>query len=549
MPKKYCMICRAKSSEGSILAPRDEKRRELWSSITGVEFTRTSTICGKHFKDSDFNFKKCGNSKTRRRLKPTAVPQKPEPAQPKFTEHMSSACGDNVFDFSSQTEQEIVNSGLALENMRLQKKITDLQRENAKLLEELGKTQMLTDSLNTIFTKSQVRKLENGGKRVQWNHDDISNAVCLHAAGPRAYRHLINKGFPLPSLSTLDKWLSSVDIQPGMLDFVISLMENAVDVYEEDKICIIYFDEMKVRSKNENEHSLEAEQEPRDYVQVAMAQGLRKSWNYPLYFDFDKPMTVSTLHMLIEKLYMVGYHVVGVVSYMKPRNYQLWTNLQVSPEKTWFEHPADSAKKVYVFADVPHLAQLIRNHFLDSGLVDTPSSGRQRVKLATELFSNTTASAIKHCQSLGLNGHKASEKADFIQLVNDWFDVFNVKQSTSLTIPTKQPFGMNLEAQRQVLSKMSQAVSQVIVPDGKTSLPFQKGVLISNSSLDELLKYVADRYNVKYLITSRISKDQLEQFFDAMRVKGGPHVDPSPLEFKSRIRKYLIGKNFIDSSD
>ncbi|KAL7726587.1 hypothetical protein ACLKA6_010452 [Drosophila palustris] len=62
-------------------------------------------------------------------------------------------------------------------------------------------------------------------------------------------------------------------------------------------------------------------------------------------------------------------------------------------------------------------------------------------------------------------------------------------------------------------------MSKVIVPNGKRTLPFQKGILISNTSLPELLKYVADRYDMKYLITGRILPDQLEHFFAAMRAK------------------------------
>ncbi|KAM8714850.1 hypothetical protein ACLKA7_001253 [Drosophila subpalustris] len=122
-----------------------------------------------------------------------------------------------------------------------------------------------------------------------------------------------------------------------------------------------------------------------------MAQGLRMSWKQPIYFDFDTPMTVTILYKLIEKLYMVGYHVVGIVNDLGPGNHKLWTNLGVSPA--------------------------------------------------------------------------------------------------------------------------------------------------------ELLKYVEDRYDMKYLITSRISQDQLEHFFGAMRSKGGLHDHPTPLEFKFRLRKYLIARN------
>jgi len=209
--------------------------------------------------------------------------------------------------------------------LRLQKRINHLETENAKLLQQIKDMETLEDSLNGIFTKSQIRKLQSGGKRVCWNSDDISSAICLHAAGPRAYRHLLKKGFPL--------WLATVDIQPGILNFVINLMENAVDMDEEDKVCIVYFDEMKVTAHFEYDHSLQSVREPRDYVQVAMAQGLRKSWKQPIYFDFDKAMTVGTLFSIIERLHKVGYDVVAIVNDMGPGNHKLWTNLGVSPGK------------------------------------------------------------------------------------------------------------------------------------------------------------------------------------------------------------------------
>ena len=56
--------------------------------------------------------------------------------------------------------------------------------------------------------------------------------------------------------------------------------------------------------------------------------------------------------------------------------------------------------------------------------------GRQKVKLAAQLLSNTTANAIRRCYSLGIEIYEAIETADFFQLVNDWFDVLNSKLST-----------------------------------------------------------------------------------------------------------------------
>lgn len=52
------------------------------------------------------------------------------------------------------------------------------------------------------------------------------------------------------------------------------------------------------------------------------------------------------------------------------------------------------------------------------------------MKLAAQLFSNTTANAIRRCYSLGLELYKPTETADFIQLLNDWFDVMNSTMDT-----------------------------------------------------------------------------------------------------------------------
>lgn len=237
---------------------------------------------------------------------------------------------------SLNSRQEVVDSGIAIDNLRLQKQVAELKRENATLLKRLQEMQTLSDSLKSIFTESQIRKLQNGGKRIKWNQDDMAYASCLHAAGPRAYRHLFKKGFPLPCQSTLEKWLQSIEVKPGILERVIDLMEKAVNIDQQDKICILSFDEMRITSSCENDSSQGGVQQPRDYVQVAMAQGLRKSWKQPIYFDFDKAMSVPTLHMLIQKLYTIGYHVVGIVSDMCPTNLRLWTNLGVSHGREFY---------------------------------------------------------------------------------------------------------------------------------------------------------------------------------------------------------------------
>lgn len=234
--------------------------------------------------------------------------------------------------------------------------------------------------------------------------------------------------------------------------------------------------------------------------------------------------------------------------------------------------------KVFVFSDTPHLVKLIRNHYITSGLningtnltkttiqqtirycaksdvsvlykitdnhINVGSLAKQKVKLATQLFSHTTASSIRRCYALGNDVENPCETADFFNLVNDWFDIFNSKLSTANSIQTTQPYGKQLSIQRGILAKMSKIMDAKDIA-GTYMLPFQKGILVNNVSLDGLHSYLAEKYGLEYILTSRLNQDILENFFGAMRSRGGQFDHPTPLQFKYRLRKYITGMTTI----
>lgn len=141
-----------------------------------------------------------------------------------------------------------------------------------------------------------------------------------------------------------------------------------------------------------------------------------------------------------------------MVSDLGGGNRSLHSELQVSPEQSWFKNPANE-HTIYVFADVPHLIKLVRNHFVDSGYIvngkeinkkviekllevtsesdlsiahkiskeslNVKNANRQKVKFATKLFSHTISSAITRCGMNGqLEGHNWLECAEFFKLVS-----------------------------------------------------------------------------------------------------------------------------------
>lgn len=102
------------------------------------------------------------------------------------------------------------------------------------------------------------------------------------------------------------------------------------DLSNDNKLCVLSFDEMKVEETYEYDIVLDTVRKPENYVQVVMARGLRKSWKQPIFFDFDRQMTKEILYDLISELYKIQFPVVAIVCDMGISNQKLWKNLGVN---------------------------------------------------------------------------------------------------------------------------------------------------------------------------------------------------------------------------
>lgn len=68
--------------------------------------------------------------------------------------------------------------------------------------------------MKKIFSKTQILETENiDWKSVDWSSNDITNALTMQVAEPRAYTSLLRKNYPLPSFSTLKSWAPKARIQ------------------------------------------------------------------------------------------------------------------------------------------------------------------------------------------------------------------------------------------------------------------------------------------------------------------------------------------------
>lgn len=76
-----------------------------------------------------------------------------------------------------------------------------------------------------------------------------------------------------------------------------------------------------------------------------------------------------------------------------------------------------------------------------------------------------------------------------------------------------------------------------------TLLPFQKGIIISIDSLRKLFLDLKEDINIKYLLTYNLNQDPLQGLFSTIRAIKGLHDHPNALQFKYRLRNYLMRQN------
>lgn len=318
------------------------------------------------------------------------------------------------------------------ENFQSSKKNSDEEISVQDMKKEL---ELHKRALINIFTPGQIKKLLNPELRPTWSFTDISNAISIYSSGPRAYRQLLKKKYPLPAISTLKAWTKKIKIKPGILKQVIKIIKSK-DLSQSDKICVLSFDEMKLRYIYSYDKVNDEVLKPCNYVQVVMMRGLVNNWKQPVFFDYDCSISKDLLFEIIKFIEDAGFYVAAIVSDLGGGNRGLHRDLKINHEQPYFQINSES-HRIYTLADVPHLLKLIRNNFLDHGLIleenkeinknivskvltQTGSSDlrithkittehltvhgpqRQKVKTAAKLFSHTISQAIYRCGSLGL---------------------------------------------------------------------------------------------------------------------------------------------------
>ncbi|KAG4073211.1 hypothetical protein HA402_013476 [Bradysia odoriphaga] len=305
-----------------------------------------------------------------------------------------------------------------------------------------------------MLTENQISLMTKQKQRVNWTNEELSKGFTSAFFSQRCHGYWINDlQIPLPAVRTLNRYAARMVIAPGMLHDVLIMLEGYVaHLPDEERQVILSFDEMACKALVKYHRGLDQVFGPNKEMQVVMVRGIRSKFKQPIYINFDTAMSKDILFEALTCLHRIGLNVAAVVSDCGGSNVGLWKQLNITCSRhhtnNFFLHPV-TGRKVYLFADAPHMLKLLRNWFLDYGFVlqdgtvikkdkiydllhvvnteispafklsdlhfDCKDTERMNVALAAELFSHTTATCLRRYFP---NDVEAIKLANFLEMVN-----------------------------------------------------------------------------------------------------------------------------------
>ena len=101
-------------------------------------------------------------------------------------------------------------------------KTLDMMKKDQKKLSE----HTVRKIFSKRFTTRQIKLFLNGKSKTVWTEEDVSKSLCLRAKSISAYEYVRSCWkIPLPSVSTLHRWVSQIKFAPGLLKCVMSMMK------------------------------------------------------------------------------------------------------------------------------------------------------------------------------------------------------------------------------------------------------------------------------------------------------------------------------------
>ncbi|KAH7953411.1 hypothetical protein HPB49_007990 [Dermacentor silvarum] len=266
-------------------------------------------------------------------------------------------------------------------------------RDRLKILSDDLLSETLTEANLSETQQMLVRECVEAARHQskkgrRYTNNWLLLCLLLHIRSPSAYRFFReNDVLPLPSVKTIRRYISRVDMKCGFDKYFFSALKNKLQTKPTfSRHGTLLMDEMQVRQckrfnsrtltydgfVDQGEQSMESP-DLADHALVLMFCPFTDSYAQPVAVFASKNATRGTVlcQLLLQAIVLLeeaGAIIDGVVCDGASTNRTMSKHLGVSGDmekgKHFFEHPLDAERNVYVFSDVPHLFKCIRNRLL-----------------------------------------------------------------------------------------------------------------------------------------------------------------------------------------
>ncbi|KAK7457998.1 hypothetical protein BaRGS_00039119 [Batillaria attramentaria] len=479
-------------------------------------------------------------------------------------------------------------------------KEADLKSNQKKLKRQDRKAAVLKELANFLprktvqFIASQLRAVDKKKKGVRWTEKDKTVALSLFHSSPKAYRRL-KKIFLLPSVSTLRRSLQNIELYPGFNSKILSALSIKVkSLPPGNELCVLIFDEVSIKEgvsydpKRDRVEGLEdcgthgRGEHIANHALVFMLRGLRANWKQPLgYFLTSGTVSGQLLHSLIldciSRVEEAGLNVKAVVADQGSNNRNAFSvGLGVTEEEPFFVF---NGKKVFVMFDPPHLLKNVRNNLKNTGFtvedeevswehvvefykfdkmnpvrmaprlrerhISLPAFSTLRVRYAAQVLSHSVAAGMSSLVQLQVLPHDALATAAFIERFDQLFNAFN-----SSNLKSKQVMGhaMSLNSGHIEFLQDTLAWLETVKTKSSRALPCLCGWKMAIRGLLALWEDLHNNHGFKFLLTSRLNQDCVENLFSRIRGHAGGVYNPTPAAFRAILRQVMVDQIF-DHSD
>lgn len=480
---------------------------------------------------------------------------------------------DNSKD-DDEDESEAINSKQTnkrpLGEKYLENRIKRVKASENDIVNFAERAKIKTENSQIIISEiiqlhSRFRELSAGEK---YTDSFKLFALKLYFTSPKTYK-VMQSVLNLPSISTLYRLL--IPSKTQLCENLIIALKIKVDTMtDEQKQCAVCIGTMDLKAHLD--YDLEKDQiigfhdvdgalrlEPAQTALIVMVRGIFHNWKQAVAYSFlaqyqDYEDVRINIYEIINKMFDIGLNVRVFISDIESDFVGISKEKRISSTVNFI---LVNGKKVYYMYDPPHLIKVMRDHLMNyniqfQGKTATSKhilqcydhdckqalrlapkltsyhivhthmqSEKDKVKLAAEVFSKTTATAISTYADLKVLDESAKETADWILKMDNLFDMLNFGSCHS-DDRRKQMFRGEIH-QIKFLREMICLFKNLRLLDTDTgtdvtrSTKFTLRFIVTLKAIIALSKDLkSERHLLPYI---GLSRDCLDIFFDKVRLK------------------------------